>query len=86
MEAKFFLKATLLMGCECIQVIEYFVKSKFVDISPLNKQIKAEGNLEYCKILAVKFYRHERVDSTMYSDVSTLRNILQSWCVPRRPE
>lgn len=66
-------------------MIEYFVKSRSVDISPLNKQIKAEGNLECCKILAVNFYRHEHVDSTMYSDVSTLRNILQNWCVPRRP-
>ena len=26
-------------------------KNRFVDISPLNKQIKAEGNLEYCKII-----------------------------------
>ena len=56
-----------------------------MDISPLNKQIKAEGNLEYCKILAVNFYRHEHVESIMYSDMSTLRNILQNGCVPKRP-
>ena len=56
-----------------------------MDISPLNKQIKAEGNLEYCKIIAVNFYRHEHVESIMYSDMSTLRDILQNWCVPKRP-
>lgn len=79
-----FLWLTPLVGCECKHVIIILSKINLWICLLWTQRLKLKKYLKYCKDFLIDFYRHKRKEIIIYSNVFTLKGILQNWSAPRR--